>query len=372
MARACVRACVPLSVSPARAHTQFHFAKKLELPDKKGSGGAVAKLPCALYAKIPRSKYPALTEEEEAMSVRLQTVCLAIFDAVLLHMLSQLSPDGKWQALKKQILEALLIQKEDNTLAVLNKTYGDASVVFLQEVRTATCKSVLPTGLPKYVVVAPAKPSKADQNSVICVSRALFDATSVENVSAKAYELLPADGAKPADGDLLVVTCKDKKGKSYLLASFHGDTDGLATAPTLHAVHALAATLPGHTLLFGLDANTYVKAKPGKQAAVGDFLADVSSKGLGATSGTEPLITSYNARTFLQPQLQKACKTDEKKSKGDCNPKDFLLFSPAAFGVCEGGVDNTNKKAWADSVIPSLEWPSDHGLLYSTLLPTES
>jgi hypothetical protein len=70
------------------AWKDFLFAKKLELPDKK-SGGASSKLPAALLSKIPRSKYPALTEEDEAMSVRLQTVCLAIFDAILVHMLNQ-------------------------------------------------------------------------------------------------------------------------------------------------------------------------------------------------------------------------------------------------------------------------------------------
>merc|ERR1711871_1093811 len=64
------------------AWKQFTFETKLEIPDKK-AGGTVSKLPAALLSKIPRSKYPALTEEDEAMSLRLQTVCLAIFDAIL-------------------------------------------------------------------------------------------------------------------------------------------------------------------------------------------------------------------------------------------------------------------------------------------------
>merc|ERR1712072_1670073 len=104
-------------------------------------------------------------------------------------------------------------------------------------------------------------------------------------------ELLPSEGTKPSDGDLLAITVSDKAGKKYLLASFHGDTDGLATKNTLHAVHALSSTLPGHALVFGLDANThhtYNVVKPGKQAPVTDFLADVASKGLAAASGPEP------------------------------------------------------------------------------------
>ena len=104
---------------------------------------------------------------------------------------------------------------------------------------------------------------------------------------------------------------------------------------------------------------------------MGDFLADVASKGLAATSGAEELITAFNARTFLQPQLQKACKAADKKVKGDVNPKDFLLFPAAAFSVAAYGADNTTRRAWSESVIPSLDWPSDHGLLFSTILPLE-
>ena len=39
--------------------------------------------------------------------------------------------------------------------------------------------------------------------------------------------------------------------------------------------------------------------------------------------------TSYVARTFLQPQLQKATRWGETATKGDCNLKDFVLFPTA-------------------------------------------
>lgn len=59
-----------------------------------------------------------------------------------------------------------------------------------------------------------------------------------------------------ASGDLLVMGAEDIMGRKYLLASFHGDTNGLATRPVLAAVHALALRMPSHRLVFGLDANT--------------------------------------------------------------------------------------------------------------------
>ena len=37
---------------------------------------------------IKRSKYPALSEDEERLSIPLQTLCGAIFDAILVHMLN--------------------------------------------------------------------------------------------------------------------------------------------------------------------------------------------------------------------------------------------------------------------------------------------
>ena len=37
--------------------------------------------------------------------------------------------------------------------------------------------------------------------------------------------------------------------------------------------------------------------------------------------------TSFCARTFLQPQLQKAVRITERKTRGDVNLKDFVLFS---------------------------------------------
>ena len=55
------------------------------MTDKKGP---VSKRPYQLIKPIPRAKYPALTEAEELISVPLQTLCQAIFDAVLVYILN--------------------------------------------------------------------------------------------------------------------------------------------------------------------------------------------------------------------------------------------------------------------------------------------
>jgi len=91
----------------------------------------------------------------------------------------------------------------------------------------------------KWHVLAPAKlDSKRDQNSMLLLSKAKFpDVASVREVTADVCTGF--DKSVPvADGDVFAVTVTDKAGDKYLLVSFHGDTDGLATIPVTAAVRA--------------------------------------------------------------------------------------------------------------------------------------
>lgn len=49
---------------------------------------------------IKKAKYPAITDEEEAVSLPLQTMCGAIFDSILVHMMNTVSSPNVWQPLK--------------------------------------------------------------------------------------------------------------------------------------------------------------------------------------------------------------------------------------------------------------------------------
>ena len=75
-------------------------------------------------------------------------------------------------------------------------------------------------------------------------------------------------------GDILAITAKSKFDVPFIIASFHGDTNGLATKPVLDALLKAMSSdtkLVSHKLIFGLDANTYENAKKGKQEDVLDF-----------------------------------------------------------------------------------------------------
>eukprot|EP00439_Symbiodinium_sp_Y106_P055998 s1835_g7.t2 len=94
---------------------------------------------------------------------------------------------------------------------------------------------------------------------------------------------------------------------------------------------------------------------------------------------TSDLYTTFNARTYLQPQLNKAAKSTELQSKGDRNPKDlltgwsgwmyealqlfdFILFTKH-FKVGAAVRDNTGEATYKDVVFPTLEFPSDHAAI---------
>merc|ERR1719238_532954 len=70
------------------------------------------------------------------------------------------------------------------------------------------------------------------------------------------------------------------------------------------------------TLIFGLDANTYEAKRDGYQNAE-EYQAHIVEKGLasqrGNTKDMDPkLYTTFNARTYLQPQLNKAVSYEER------------------------------------------------------------
>ena len=247
----------------------FFFDEKVRVYDKKA--GAVDRVVASMLAPIPRAKYPALTEAEEAMSVPLQLVCCAIFDAVLVHMMNKVSPDGAWLDLKAQITTALSKDKVGKTVAFLQKGYNNHDVVMLQECGKRFLDALKPAFEATHFLLAPSSGGafKRDQASLLLLKGAAFDAASVEEVSDAV--LANVDEAKKkilADGDVFAAKVKTKTPGAppfVLAASFHGDTNGLATVPVLNALAKTAEDL-GLPLLFGLDANAHTtdRAKPGE------------------------------------------------------------------------------------------------------------
>ena len=329
-----------------------------------------------MITPIKRSKYPAITEAEEKISIPLQVLCAAIFDAILVNMMNKLEPTG-WQPLREDMCNKLNRHKLDRTIQILETSYADSDIIFLQEVAGAFGGSAnkAELGSKMYDVFSPSTmDGDRDQNSFILLKKDKYTAIK-ELTSAVLAELKANSGAKPApvmNGDIIALSVTDIITKTkYLLASFHGDTNGLATIPVVTAVRNYAlSTQPDHKLLFGMDANTYAKPDADQQGVMAFAEYYVSNK-LNTCYGPHPNplnFTTFHARTHLQTQLNKAVSLEEKDVKGDKNPKDFILFFASDFNVLSTTKDNTGERKYIENMVfPTLSFPSDHGIT-STLL----
>lgn len=335
-----------------------------------------------LLKPIKKSKYPAITEEEEKDSLPLQTMCGAIFDAILVHMMNTVSEPDIWQGLKRTMVEALNKKKIPHTLEIMDKQYGESDIITLQEVSSSFIDEARagPLGTKFHIVAPEALDAVRDQNSVIFLSKKTFPGGHTKEITKLVEGAFPEGVDVPvANGDILAITATSSHNVPFVIAAFHGDTNGLATIPVVDAmVKAMGndKELVSHRLIFGLDANTYEHAKPGKQQDVLEFAESYNEHGLTSCWGDTPNpanYTTYNARTYLQPQLNKACKRDEKRSKGDVNPKDFILFAKDHFEVEQTWKDNTGKREYTEEMaFPTLQFPSDHGVLSTVIVPKQS
>jgi len=283
-------------------------------------------------------------------------------------------PNGAWQPIKKAIVEAMFSKKSANIMAVLRSACAGADVICLQE-----CALSFAEGdklLETYHKITPsdADPSRA-QNSIVLLKKTRFPEGAAVEVTTDAMKAL-GEKSGVDKGDLLVLKVRDDAGAEFVVASFHGDTNGLKTKPVVAAVAGLAEA--STNLIFGLDANTYLVHEQDKWQGVDDFLAHCGTLGLRScwTEG-KPMsecLTTCHARTFAQPQLNKAIRKAELLSKGDVSPKDHILIRTA--GSLEArscNKDNTGMRSYKEQTpFPSLRFASDHAIVTAVLAPPKA
>ena len=345
---------------------QFMFSDSINLGKSDTSAGTRV---ISMLQLILHAKYPAVSEEEERISIPLQTLNLAIFDAILVHMMNSLS--STWQKLRGDICKSLNLHKNDRSIEILKESYSEQGIYFLQEVSFSFMK-VAKAELDTYNLYSPSKTDgDRDQNSVILLKK--YQYKDVVEVTDEVLAQFPPNTKVPiAEGDLLCLFATDIVDETkYLLCSFHGDTNGLATVPVVEAVHKFATSKGRDAkLLFGMDANTYENPEDDQQG-VTDFAKKYTALQLSSCYGDHPdpkRYTTFAARTHLQPQLNKAVAYNEKDIKGDKNPKDFVLFFRSDFEVASAERDNTGVREFKENmVIPTLRFPSDHAITFSTL-----
>mmetsp|Transcript_15531 Transcript_15531/g.17906 ORF Transcript_15531/g.17906 Transcript_15531/m.17906 type:complete len:586 (+) Transcript_15531:46-1803(+) len=358
---------------------RFMFVKKIKVSTKMGSE---EKQIYSMLKPIKKSKYPEITEQEEIDSLPLQTMCGAIFDAILVHMMNTVSEPSIWQDLKRTMVAELNRMKFPHTLQILTSKYAESDIITLQEVSSSFVDNLSESSLgQRFHIISPSNMDGVrDQNSIIMLSKESFPGGATKEISAGVTASFPPGVGVPVDkGDILAVTATHSDGVPFIVASFHGDSNGLATKPVLDALIKSInsdSDLMTHQLIFGLDANTYEKAKPNKQQSVVDWGKHYAKFNLTSCWGDVPNpanYTTFNARTYLQPQLNKACKQSDKRAKGDVNPKDFILFQKGIFNVLQTWKDNTGDGTFTENkAFPTLKFPSDHAILSTIVQAKET
>lgn len=364
------------------------FVNELEVPAK--GGGSKKLRPCSVLSKIPKAKYPAITEEEEHISIPLQALCCAIFDAVLVHMLNAVAP-GVWHSVKVALCESLSTNKIPLTLSILEQQYAYADVICLQE-----CSAVFGAAFSssevlssRFHLLAPAElDTKRDQNSLVLIRRDSFQGSGVQEITAEVVERAKSLGAGLSPGDLYAAivpaSSRDSNQTPFLIASFHGDTDGLMTLPVFESIcnEREARGEPKLRLIFAMDANAYCKGIEGKKLGAAELATALQARGLcdcwsgHAAVAPHECCTTFNARTYLQPQLNKAVSRGKAGSdpNTDRNPKDYIIFDGAQYSaVGEPERDNTGTRGAFDpeSPFPTLHFPSDHAVLAASICPAQ-
>jgi hypothetical protein len=123
-----------------------------------------------------------------------------------------------------------------------------------------------------------------------------------------------------------------------------------------------------------MDANTHVAHVPNEKQGVSHFAAHLEKLGLVSCWGVEPdprVHTTFNARTYLQPQLNKAVRFVDKAASPatDKHPKDHIVFRAGTFECRIVTRDNTGEGEFLDDApFPTLTFPSDHALVCTELV----
>ena len=326
---------------------------------------------------LDNKKYPAITDEEVKISRPLQMFCLAAFDKSLIRLIGE--ADANWAETKKMLVDALVERKVNATIDILERVAKKGrEIICLQEVseqmRDGIAKSEVLTE--KFDCLSgPDFDATRNQNSIVLASKTFFESGVWEVVSVNKTKL----PAGVASGDLCVVrevSLEEKKDKDrrkpFAIASFHGDTNGLQTVDVVKAVNNECGD--SSALIFALDANCHHDDNKGKRLSVETMYGSLAAENLHNCWGDEHALcptTTCNARSFLQPQLNKAVFYKEKLTSKlvDRHPKDHLFVSSGQFKVnteMSKRVNDASEDAfrWVDDMpFPTLSFPSDHALV---------
>jgi hypothetical protein len=218
----------------------------------------------------------------------------------------------------------------------------DADILCLQEVDASSLEN-----FDGYVSVKPSK-SYGKQDSIILLRKGIFDSIEFQSLET------PVIGP----GDLVLIRARHvMSGRKFLIASFHGDANGLSTIPFLRDLRQ--EVRDEDIVIIGSDTNAhYDSGDEGSKLKYSTFESFVSSYSWEIVNKGYP--TTRSCRTFFQAQAHKGHHAEDIQFASD--PKDNIIFrdltlvdSHIIFGESES------------APIPNKQVPSDHAIVLATL-----
>lgn len=330
-----------------------------------------------------KNKYAAKYAGGSRTFLLLNIIFLAIFDGILVFMLFDIERQQgiDWQRIKQTLYKILNKDKMNRTAQIINNQYAEMDVLFLQEVRNNLMGNddALKEFAHRFDIIYPQQMSKNNQTSVICLRKDKFgqNVQKVTDVSAVFYKELEKQ-TLIGEGDLICLVVAD-----YILISFHADSGGMASADLMSAIHRVQQSKEygDKKLVIGMDANTHSDNVSDNKKKYSVSAFDALLKRLSFCTcfyGQMPnnlKHTVNSARTYLQPQLNKAVKREDitKQNVDFRAAKDYIVFADKQFDAKKGCtvVDNQGNGKYEEKleyVIPSQQFPSDHAIISAHLI----
>ena len=265
---------------------------------------------------------------------------LAIADAALISVAEHVVG---WQEVASELLAIF-----DNKFRMISDVISaqKPDVVCLQEVDMQSFVS-----MPEYNLYTPSE-SSGKQDSVILLRKDLFtDATPLS---------LEASIVGPGDLTLLKASVR-KSGERLMIASYHGDANGISTIPFLEALHSFKTKyFPDCALIIGSDTNAHFSVENGSNKLSFSKLKEFTDDHQWLLANSHPHVTTRSCRTFFQAQAHKGHHEQDIMYASD--PKDNIIiddFTIKSSGIFFGSSIN--------QPIPSEELPSDHALVWAEI-----
>eukprot|EP00927_Polykrikos_kofoidii_P070956 TRINITY_DN6730_c2_g2_i2.p1 TRINITY_DN6730_c2_g2~~TRINITY_DN6730_c2_g2_i2.p1 ORF type:complete len:741 (-),score=82.69 TRINITY_DN6730_c2_g2_i2:141-2363(-) len=331
--------------------------------------------------------------ETESLNKAFQLLSLAVYDAILVHIMSSVSVyfnfSRRLESMRASLVKDRVLKRSNRALAILVDMYDDTEVFLLQRVRESFKWSALKSRLGNnYHIVLPRVRNRTQTRancfgSAIILSKVVFNINSITDFTEDVLRQLESDGSKfvvvePSEIMAIKVVASDDA--EYIFVSFSTSGRSMSVQKVLSAIGRVTSRtdLKSRPLIVGVDTGLRLASTTRRIVEKGhtEMIEYVKTfdPPLQSGFGNGFPMTSLHIHTFLQPRLSQAVPVQDSERlmlnfKEYPVATDHIFFDSLCFSA-RGDMhrDNTGERHYNDSgLIQSASFPFEHALLRLTL-----